>query len=108
MKSKLPQSVIRRPKNGLDIPAHGWLRGPLRQILEDTLSPEAVKRSALFRPAAIEELKKDHMNRRANLGFHLWGLMILFLWMKRWNIQTVSELSLPLGMQESISSQAFS
>jgi asparagine synthase (glutamine-hydrolysing) len=108
MKSKLPQSVIRRPKNGLDIPTHDWLRGPLRQILEDTLSPEAVKRSALFRPAAIEELKKDHMNRRANLGFHLWGLMILFLWMKRWNIQTASELSLPLGMQESISSQAFS
>jgi asparagine synthase (glutamine-hydrolysing) len=108
MQSKLPQSVIRRPKNGLDIPTHDWLRGPLRPFLEETLSPDAVKKSGLFRPAAIEEFKKDHMERRANLGFHLWGLMILFLWMKRWNIQTTSELGLPLGVQESVSSQAFS
>jgi len=26
------------------------------------------------------------MERRANLGYHLWGLLILFLWMKQWNI----------------------
>ena len=30
----------------------------------------------------------EHLERRANLGYHLWGLMILFLWMKRWRIQT--------------------
>jgi asparagine synthase (glutamine-hydrolysing) len=29
-----------------------------------------------------------HMDRRANLGYHLWGLMTLFLWMKKWRIQT--------------------
>ena len=23
----------------------------------------------------------------ANYGYHLWGLLILFLWMKRWNVQ---------------------
>jgi asparagine synthase (glutamine-hydrolysing) len=108
MQSKLPASVIARPKNGLDIPTHDWLRGPLRPFLEDVLSPEAVKRNGLFHPEAIEQLKKDHRERRANLGFHLWGLIILFLWMKRWNIQTTSELGLPLGMQESVSSPAFS
>jgi asparagine synthase (glutamine-hydrolysing) len=108
MKSKLPASVIQRPKNGLDIPTHDWLRGPLRSFLKDTLSPDAVKRTGLFRPEAIEQAIRDHMERRANLGFHLWGLMILFLWMKRWNIQTTSELALPLGIQESVSSQALS
>ena len=29
-----------------------------------------------------------HLDRRANLGYHLWGLMILFFWMKKWGIQT--------------------
>ena len=108
MKSKLPASVIRHPKTGLDIPAHEWLRGPLRSRLEDTLSPDAVKQSGLFCPGAIEAQKRDHMERRANLGYHLWGLMILFLWIKHWNIQTSSELSLPLRAQESVSSQALS
>jgi asparagine synthase (glutamine-hydrolysing) len=108
MKSKLPPSVIRRAKNGLDIPAHDWFRGPLRQLMEDTLSPDAIKRTGLFRPQAIEALKKDHLQRRANLGYHLWGLMILFLWIKHWNIQTSSELSLPLPARESVSSQTLS
>jgi asparagine synthase (glutamine-hydrolysing) len=31
------------------------------------------------------------MERRANLGYHLWGLLILFLWIKQWNIQTIPE-----------------
>ena len=108
MKPQLPASVISRSKTGLDIPAHDWLRGALRPFLEDTLSPEAVKRTALFRPDAIERVKRDHMERRANLGYHLWGLMILFLWMKHWNIQTSSELSLPLQAREGVSSQALS
>jgi asparagine synthase (glutamine-hydrolysing) len=31
------------------------------------------------------------MERRANLGYHLWGLLILFLWIKQWNIQTAPQ-----------------
>jgi asparagine synthase (glutamine-hydrolysing) len=108
MKTKLPPSVIRRPKNGLDIPAHDWFRGSLRQFMEDTLSADAIKRTGLFRPQAIERLKKEHLERRANFGYHLWGLTILFLWIKHWNIQTSSELSLPRPASESVSSQVHS
>jgi asparagine synthase (glutamine-hydrolysing) len=106
MRSKLPKSVLRRAKTGLDIPTHDWLRGPLRAYLEDTLSPAAVKENGLFRPEAIERLKSDHMERRANLGYHLWGLMILFLWMKHWNVQISGELSLPPAAEEIVSKQA--
>ena len=108
MKAKLPPSVLRRSKTGLDIPTHDWLRGPLRPFLEDTLNPEAVKQTGLFRPEAIAGLINDHMGRRANLGFHLWGLMILFLWMKHWNIQISSELTLPFAAQEIASKPALS
>jgi asparagine synthase (glutamine-hydrolysing) len=30
------------------------------------------------------------LERKANVGYHLWGLMILFLWMKKWEIQAGS------------------
>jgi asparagine synthase (glutamine-hydrolysing) len=43
--------------------------------------------SAIFRPEVLQELLSSHMERQANLGYHLWGLMILFLWMKKWQIQ---------------------
>jgi asparagine synthase (glutamine-hydrolysing) len=29
------------------------------------------------------------MERRINAGFHLWGLLTLFLWMKRWKVEVV-------------------
>lgn len=86
MKQKLPRSVFERPKIGFDIPVHDWFRGVLRPFLLDTISEDAVNRSGLFRWSGVQHLLRDHMERRANLGYHLWGLMVLLLWMKEWRI----------------------
>jgi asparagine synthase (glutamine-hydrolysing) len=83
----LPPNVLRRPKIGFDIPVHDWFRGVLRPLLLETLSEEAVRSSGLFRWSAVERMLNDHLERRANLGYHLWGLMVLLLWMKEWKIE---------------------
>lgn len=101
MKDKLPASVLNRSKTGLDIPTHDWFRGPLRPLLEETLNGQAVEDTGLFRPGAIQQLISDHMEGRANLGYHLWGLLILFLWIKEWKIQT-TPLPLVEETQESL------
>ena len=88
MRDKLPSFVLQRKKEGFDIPAHDWLRGALRPLLLDTLTRDAVEKSDLFDWPAVESLIGRHMERRANLGYHLWGLLTLFLWMKRWGIQS--------------------
>jgi asparagine synthase (glutamine-hydrolysing) len=88
MKNKLPSAICRRKKVGLDIPAHDWFRGVLRPLLLDTLTPDAVKQTQLFSWDAVHSLIQNHLERRANFGYHLWGLVTLFLWMKRWGIQT--------------------
>ena len=87
MKRKLPKFILQRKKIGLDIPTHDWLRGVLRPMLLDTLTPEAIKQTRLFRSDVIQSFIQEHIERRVNMGFHLWGLMILFLWMKKWKIQ---------------------
>jgi asparagine synthase (glutamine-hydrolysing) len=86
MKGKLPDSVLRRKKVGFDIPAHEWLRGPLRPLLLDSLQV-ASEYSDIFRNDVIQTALSRHLERKENLGYHLWGLMVLFLWMKRWRIQ---------------------
>jgi asparagine synthase (glutamine-hydrolysing) len=90
MRDKLPPIVVTRPKEGFDIPAHQWFRGILKPLLLDTLSDRAVKETGLFDPAVLQHTIASHLKRRANLGYHLWGLLILFLWMKRWKIQTAT------------------
>ena len=88
MRAKLPAAVIRRKKTGFDIPAHDWFRGTLRALLLETLSPAAVAATGIFDAQAIQKLIRDHMERRINIGYHLWGLLTLFLWMKRWKVET--------------------
>jgi asparagine synthase (glutamine-hydrolysing) len=90
MANKLPAAVLSRKKVGFDIPAHEWLRGPLRTLLLDTLGSGGAAHDGVFRRRAIQDLIAQHMERRENVGYHLWGLLILFLWMKRWNIQTAA------------------
>jgi asparagine synthase (glutamine-hydrolysing) len=87
MQDKLPESVLTRKKEGFDIPAHDWLRTVLKPLVLDTLTPDAIGDSGLFRTAAIERIVNDHVGRRANYGYHLWGLLTLFLWMRRWQVR---------------------
>ena len=87
MRGKLPAATLRRKKMGFDFPAHDWLRGPLRPLLLDTVA-SAGDAGGLFRPGALAGCVNRHLERRENLGYHLWGLMLLLLWMKRWRIQT--------------------
>jgi asparagine synthase (glutamine-hydrolysing) len=87
MRDKLPAALVRRKKIGLDIPTHDWLRGPLRSLLLDTLEASDSDFESLFQRGAIKGCIRQHLERRANLGYQLWGLMILFLWMKKWRIQ---------------------
>jgi asparagine synthase (glutamine-hydrolysing) len=102
MRDKLPQSILNRKKVGFDIPAHEWLRGSLRPLLLDTLKEGLSEHADLFRTDTIENYLRLHLERRANLGYHLWGLMILFLWMKQWHIQSTpaSTRTLPVLVAE--------
>ncbi len=89
MRGKLPEVILNRKKTGFDIPTHDWFRGTLRPLLMDTLTPDAIAATGVFDARAIHALIRDHMERRINVGYHLWGLLTLFLWMKRWKVETL-------------------
>jgi asparagine synthase (glutamine-hydrolysing) len=92
MRDRLPRPVVKRRKEGFDIPAHHWLRTVLRPLLLDTLNENSVKQTGIFSWPAIESLIRAHLDRRANLGYHLWGLLVLFQWMRYWGIGSASPL----------------
>jgi asparagine synthase (glutamine-hydrolysing) len=100
MRDKLPASVLRRKKVGFDIPAHEWLRGCLRPLLMDVMQDGLSDHSELFRRETIELYIRRHIQRQVNVGYHLWGLMLLFLWMKKWGIQTAAAQETKVWIQE--------
>jgi asparagine synthase (glutamine-hydrolysing) len=69
-----------RPKQGFSIPVHRWVRGPLREMVRDLLSPASVARLAVLDPLAVDGLVEDHFEGRRSYGFELWGLAVLVAW----------------------------
>jgi hypothetical protein len=45
---------------------------------------------SLFHMSEIRSLIERHLARKVNAGYQLWGLLTLFLWMKRWDIEIAS------------------
>lgn len=89
MTGKLPPAILNRRKAGLDIPAHEWFRGPLVDLALETLHPDVVRRTSLFNVRTTERLIRDHREKRINAGYQIWGLLTLFLWLKKWDIEIV-------------------
>jgi asparagine synthase (glutamine-hydrolysing) len=88
MRPKLKSPITQRKKVGFDIPAHEWFRGPLRDLLTETLKSARTDHAGVFNFDAIDRLIELHMTRKINVGYHLWGLMTLFLWIKQWKVQS--------------------
>src|SRR5260370_38019691 len=62
-KDKLPASILSGKKTGFDIPAHEWLRGPLRSMLVDSLREGIAEYRHLFRGEAVENFLTRHLGR---------------------------------------------
>jgi asparagine synthase (glutamine-hydrolysing) len=106
MHDALPPDVLVRPKIGFDIPIHQWFRGVLRRLLLDTLNERTVTESGLFNWPEVRKLIDEHLDRKANWGYHLWGLVMLMLWMKRWKIEAPTLQPLVFAAQPDATFQA--
>jgi asparagine synthase (glutamine-hydrolysing) len=100
MRDKLPASILERKKVGFDIPVHDWLRGCLRDLMTDVLLDSSSDHAGLFHKQKIETYIRQHLERKINVGYHLWGLMMLFLWMKKWGIQATDSRETSLCIQQ--------
>jgi asparagine synthase (glutamine-hydrolysing) len=76
----LPDAILDRPKKGFGIPVARWFRGPLRELLLDTLAPERLGRHGFFRAAEVERLLAEHVGGRADRRKELWTLFCFQRW----------------------------
>ena len=80
MASRLPPAVTSRGKKGFGMPVAKWLRGPWRELLEDTLSGGAAARSGWLDQAAVDSLVAEHLSGKADRRKPLWTLLMFRWW----------------------------
>jgi asparagine synthase (glutamine-hydrolysing) len=76
----LPSFVTKRGKKGFGVPVAEWLKGKLRPLARDLLSPERLRRNGLFDADYVERLQKEHETGAANHRKLLWTLLMFELW----------------------------
>lgn len=76
----LPPFVTRRSKKGFGVPVAEWLKGRLRPLARDLLSPDRLRKSGLFDADYVERLQNEHERGVANHRKLLWTLLMFELW----------------------------
>lgn len=83
-RSRLPEGIADRRKQGFDIPLDAWFRGPLRSMCEDVLLDQQGPATAYLDANAVRELYEAHQSGRGNHGRQLWALLVLSVWLRRY------------------------
>ena len=91
LETRVPRSVIYRPKQGFEIPLAAWLRGELRALADDLLfSPRSLARGYV-RADHLRQLWDRHQKGIRNHAPEIWSLMMLELWSRTFMDQSQSQ-----------------
>jgi len=75
-----PKEISAAKKQGFSIPVHTWLRDEMRDSLEHFLSRDRLAGTPFLDSSAVLARKDQHLAGKADLGFELWGLMVVSAW----------------------------
>jgi asparagine synthase (glutamine-hydrolysing) len=89
----LPHDIDLQPKRGFSMPFERWLKGPLRDVVDDCLSSRSFMLRGLIDPHAGNAVREEfYLGRRP--WSHVWTLMQLELWCRA----VVDRAATPLRM----------
>jgi len=78
-KELLPKGFDTVPKRGFGMPFTSWLKGPLKDVLFESLSEETVKARGLLNPQIVARVRDNFIGGRVEWP-QPWLLMMLELW----------------------------
>lgn len=82
----LPYEVLYRPKMGFPVPIDDWLRGQLKSEVSGILLSRDSKIAKIFNITHIHNMWRAHQESRQVFGMQLWLLVLLELWLNRFNV----------------------
>ncbi len=79
----VPDAILDRRKKGFGMPVAAWLNGPLRPLVDELLSPAAVRADGFLDVDVVTGLVREHRHRVRNHRKILWALLMWMLWRRR-------------------------
>jgi asparagine synthase (glutamine-hydrolysing) len=83
----LPKTLIDRPKSGFAIPLESWLQNELKDLLDEFIDSNKLKKAKIYNVEYLLQLKKDLINgKNSNLSI-LWFVLMFEMWKQKWSIE---------------------
>lgn len=82
-RGRIPDVVLDRPKKGFEVPVGEYFRGPLREMLLDTVTKSALEPFGGLSFDGFERVYADHVARRGEHADVLFALFSLCWWQRR-------------------------
>jgi asparagine synthase (glutamine-hydrolysing) len=76
----LPQEIVHRPKASFSAPLRAWVRGDLREVINDVLVGGELVASGMIRRDPLSRLIADDQAGREDRSKQIWQLLTLELW----------------------------
>ena len=80
----LPAHIANRPKMGFTMPLDSWMRGELRDLLNQYLGTGSRVLENYFDPGYVNRLVREHLTGQSNHHEKLWNLLVFALWEEKW------------------------
>ncbi|WP_133406249.1 asparagine synthase (glutamine-hydrolyzing) [Parashewanella tropica] len=77
----VPQNLIERPKMGFTIPLSEWLKGPLKEWVEDLLDEQRLQSAGYFDSTQVKKLWSEHLFGIKNNDQILWHILMFQAWL---------------------------
>jgi len=72
----LPNDVLYRPKMGFSVPLAKWLRGPLRDRLQQAVLGPQLEATGYFNPDTLQTMVRQHLSGQRDHSAPLWTLLM--------------------------------
>ena len=82
----VPKELIERPKAGFGIPLGLWLRGPLKNWVEDLLNPVRLEKEGFLNAEIVNKIWKEHLSGKRDWSFRVWSIVIFQQWLESQNL----------------------
>ena len=76
----LPSTIVQGKKRGFTPPLPVWLKGDLKEFVQDVLSPARIRALGFFEPRAVNQILEDHFAGRRDNNRPIWTLLCFVLW----------------------------
>tara|TARA_B100000989_G_C19532516_1_gene470900 strand:+ start:588 stop:2492 length:1905 start_codon:yes stop_codon:yes gene_type:complete len=80
----VPKELMDRPKSGFSIPINYWLKNDLKYLIDQNLDLKSIKKSKIFKPLKVENLKKSFFKGDLDNSDVIWKLLQFQMWFKKW------------------------